>query len=175
MHDSLVSRAVVMLQWWEGELRRAYIIHQARATHEGTAVRQQAPDPPVPAYLLPRAAPGSAMPVVEVVAPPQEDEREEGEEKKNGQEGEETMAAEGGGKGVPIDSEEEEEEEEDDDLEDDDSAWHKREEGSFSAEEYYERVKVGKEEMHAVAQYVVKDLDGHLYRELLEGFHPHAA
>lgn len=160
MHGSLVSRPVVMLQWWEGELQRAYIIHKARATHEGTA------------YLMPRAAPGSVMPVVEVVATHEEDQREEGEEKK---EGEEMMAAEGGGKGVPIDSEEEEEEEEDDDLEDDDSAWHKREEGSFSAEEYYERVKVGKEEMHAVAQYVVKDLDGHLYRELLEGFHPHAA
>jgi hypothetical protein len=56
-----------LLQWWKGELDRAYALHKARTLHEGTATRQQAPAAPLPAYLSPRVLGGSAiMPSVEV-------------------------------------------------------------------------------------------------------------
>jgi hypothetical protein len=59
---------VPVLQWWEGELQRAYVLHKARTLHEDTATRQQAPAAPVPAYLRARVMPGSVLPSVQVVA-----------------------------------------------------------------------------------------------------------
>jgi hypothetical protein len=73
------SQSVPALQWWEGELQRAYVLHKARTLHEDTATRQQATAAPVPPYLSPRGTPGNVMPSVEVVAIGQagRDQREE--------------------------------------------------------------------------------------------------
>jgi hypothetical protein len=54
-----------VLQWWEGELQRAYVLHKARTLHEDTTTHQQAPAAPVPAYLRTRVQAGNAMPSVE--------------------------------------------------------------------------------------------------------------
>jgi hypothetical protein len=54
------------VQWWEGELQRAYVLHKARTLHEDAATRQQAPAAPVPAYLSPRVQGGSVMPQVDI-------------------------------------------------------------------------------------------------------------
>jgi hypothetical protein len=56
-----------VLQWWEGEVQRAYVLHKARTLHEDTATRQQAPAAPVPTYLSARVTPGSVLPSFEVV------------------------------------------------------------------------------------------------------------
>jgi hypothetical protein len=57
-----------MLQWWEGELQRAYVLHKARTLHEDTATRQQAPAAPVPAYLTARVQGGKRLPHVQIQA-----------------------------------------------------------------------------------------------------------
>jgi hypothetical protein len=60
------SHSVPVLQWWEGELQRVYVLHKARTLHEDTATRQQAPGAPVPAYLSPRVQGGSILPSVQM-------------------------------------------------------------------------------------------------------------
>jgi hypothetical protein len=109
------SQSVPVLQWWEGELHRAYVLHKARTLHEDTATRQQAPAAPVPAYLTARVTPGSVLPSMQVVAIDEA-----------GEEG---------------------------------AAKREREEGGQAKEE----------EVFAMVGFVVRDLDGHLYTELLEG------
>jgi hypothetical protein len=109
------SQPVHVLQWWEGELQRAYVLHKARTLHDDAATRQQAPAAPVPAYLSARVTPGSMLPSVQVVAIDEA-----------GEEG---------------------------------AAKREREEGGQAKEE----------EMCAMVGFVVRDLDGHLYTELLEG------
>jgi hypothetical protein len=61
------------VQWWEGELQRAYVLHKARTLHEDAATRQQAPAAPVPVYLSPRVQGGKRLPQVEVGARQQEE------------------------------------------------------------------------------------------------------
>jgi hypothetical protein len=58
---------LVLLQEWEIELQRAYILHKTRALHDGIATRQHTPAAPVPAYLRPRADKNKGMPHVEIV------------------------------------------------------------------------------------------------------------
>jgi hypothetical protein len=60
------SQSVPVLQWWEGELQRAYILHKARTLHEDTATRQHAHAAPVPAYLSPRVQGGKRLPHVQI-------------------------------------------------------------------------------------------------------------
>jgi ankyrin repeat protein len=67
------SQSVPVLQWWQGELQRAYVLHKARTLHEDTATRQQAPAAPVPAYLSARVTEDSVMPSVQVVTIQQEE------------------------------------------------------------------------------------------------------
>jgi hypothetical protein len=55
-----------VVQWWDGELQRAYVLHKARMLHDDTATRQQAPAAPVPAYLSPRVQGGKRLPQVQV-------------------------------------------------------------------------------------------------------------
>jgi hypothetical protein len=105
------------LQWWEGELQRAYVLHKARTLHDVIATRQQAPAAPVPAYLTARVTLGSMLPSVQVVAIDEA-----------GEEG---------------------------------AAQREREEGGQAKEE--------DQEVCAMVRFVVRDLDGHLYTELLEG------
>jgi hypothetical protein len=52
-----------VVQWWEAEPQRAYVLHKARTLHEDAATRQQAP---VPAYLSPRVQGGKRLPQVQV-------------------------------------------------------------------------------------------------------------
>jgi hypothetical protein len=54
------------VQWWEGELQRAYVLHKARTLHQDATTRQQAPAAPVPAYLSPRVQGGKRLPQVQV-------------------------------------------------------------------------------------------------------------
>jgi hypothetical protein len=58
---------LVLLQEWEGHLQRAYVLHKARALHEGTATRNEVSAAPVPAYLRPRADKNKGMPHVEMM------------------------------------------------------------------------------------------------------------
>jgi hypothetical protein len=60
------SQSVPLLQWWEGELQRAYVLHKARTLHEDTATCQQAPAAPVPAYLSRRVQGGKRLPQVQI-------------------------------------------------------------------------------------------------------------
>jgi hypothetical protein len=62
------SQSVPVLQWWEDELQRAYVLHKARTLHEDTATRQQAPAAPVPAYLSARVQGGKRLPHVQIQA-----------------------------------------------------------------------------------------------------------
>jgi hypothetical protein len=62
-----MSPYLVLLQEWEGHLQRAYVLHKARALHEGTTTRNEVPAAPVPAYLRPRADKNKGMPRVELV------------------------------------------------------------------------------------------------------------
>jgi hypothetical protein len=62
------SQSVPVLQWWEGELQRAYVLHKARTLHEDTATRQQAPAAHVPAYLSRRVQGGKRLPQVQIQA-----------------------------------------------------------------------------------------------------------
>jgi hypothetical protein len=62
-----MSPYLVLLQEWERELQRAYVLHKARALHEGIATRQNAPAAPVPAYLRPRADKNKGMPRVAII------------------------------------------------------------------------------------------------------------
>lgn len=98
-------------------MERAYVLHKARALHDDTTTRQQAPGASLPAYLQDRAD-SDLMPRVDVVDV-QMEEQQFGV----------TDGAAGGGAGPLVD-----------------------EEGRC-----------------AMVGYVVKDLDGHLYKELMEG------
>lgn len=102
------------LQWWEGEMERAYVLHKARALHDDTTTRQQAPEAPLPAYLQGRVASTSLLPQVDVL-----------DVQKEGQQDGKT--------------------------------------GQIRA------LSLDEEGMCAMVGYVVKDLDGHLYKELMEG------
>lgn len=123
--------ALLVVQWWEDEPQRAYVLHKASALQEGMVVRQQAPAAPVPAYLSSRVQGVEDMPSVEVVLGTRTA-REEGEQ---------TVGTGEGSAG--------------------------REEHCMAA--HYRHVKVEEEEMCAVVGYVVRDMDGHLYIELLQG------
>jgi hypothetical protein len=57
---------VSVLQWWEGELQRAYVLHKARTLHQDTTTHQQAPAAPVPAYLRTRIQAGKRLPQLKV-------------------------------------------------------------------------------------------------------------
>jgi hypothetical protein len=65
MDGTFIPRACVV-QWWEDEPQRAYVLHKARTLHQDTTTRQQAPAAPVPAYLSPRVQGGKRLPQVEV-------------------------------------------------------------------------------------------------------------
>jgi hypothetical protein len=54
------------LQWWEGELERAYVLHRARRVQQDTTTPQQARAAAVPAYLKARADKGRRLPSVHV-------------------------------------------------------------------------------------------------------------
>lgn len=60
--------SVSMMQWWEGEVQRAYVLHKARTLHEAVTTGQHAPSALLPAYLSRRMQEGRVMPSVEVVA-----------------------------------------------------------------------------------------------------------
>jgi hypothetical protein len=77
-----------VVQWWEGELARAYVLHKARTLHDDTATHQQTPAATVPAYLRPRVQEGSLMPSVEVVT------IEQGGEEKGGEGGQQKQMEE---------------------------------------------------------------------------------
>jgi hypothetical protein len=57
----------VLLQEWEVELQRAYVLHKTRALYEGTVTRKEVSAAPVPAYLRPRADKNRGMPRVAIV------------------------------------------------------------------------------------------------------------
>jgi hypothetical protein len=57
----------MLLQESERELQRAYVLHKARALHEGAATRHEVSSAPVPAYLRPRANKNKPMPHVEII------------------------------------------------------------------------------------------------------------
>lgn len=117
---------VSLVQWWEGELQRPYLLHKARALHEAAATRQHTPNAPIPLYLRQRAGNDWGMPSVGVVGI-------------LGQ-----SAAVGGKRG--------------------------REGGEVEwSTAHFQRLKVGDEERHATVGYVVRDVNGHLYAELMDG------
>jgi hypothetical protein len=58
--------AMVRLQWWDGELARAYALHRARRVHEDSSTRQQAPGALVPAYLRKRVERQKRLPRVQL-------------------------------------------------------------------------------------------------------------
>jgi hypothetical protein len=62
-----MSPSLLVLQEWEGHLQRAYVLHKARALHDGIATRQHTPAAPVPAYLRPRADKNRHMPRVAII------------------------------------------------------------------------------------------------------------
>jgi hypothetical protein len=139
-------------QWWEKELERAYVLYKARRVHEETAIHLQQPalGAPVPAYLSSKFAHNKALPVVEVVASQEERQPDREEMEWEGRRTSEPFET-----GEGSDEEEEEEEERD---------W------NASLAEHYAKVRVVEEEMAAVVSFVAKDLNGHLYTELLQGF-----
>jgi hypothetical protein len=60
-----------VLQWWDGELERGYLLYRARTLHDACTVHQQTPTHPLPSYLEARAA-GLALPWVTVAEGQQE-------------------------------------------------------------------------------------------------------
>jgi hypothetical protein len=65
--DFWVRLWVMFVQWWEGELERAYYIHRARRMHEDGISRQQAPTATVPAYVRTRVGRKKRFPRVHVI------------------------------------------------------------------------------------------------------------
>lgn len=136
---------MLLLQWWEGELHRGYLIHKARTLQEDKAVRQQAPTAPLPAYLRQRVKVRD-MPFPEVLS--QHDGEEGAKGGKRDMDGGKVVV--GAAKG--------------------DTGEGRGEEGDHIAA-HYKVVKVEEEEMAAVVGYVVKDLAPELYIELMTSFH----
>lgn len=64
----LVIAPLCVLQWWDRELERGFLLYRAKALHDAYTTHQQAIAFPVPAYLKARMRTGLALPRVEVEA-----------------------------------------------------------------------------------------------------------
>lgn len=62
---------MLLLQWYEGEVERAYHLHRARRVCEAHRDHQLFPTAAVPEYVRGRAAAGLQLPEVEVLAMPE--------------------------------------------------------------------------------------------------------